>query len=123
MLLAVRPERIFHLAAATVVAGATGSVEELIATNLLGTVNLVEAAEAIPYRAMVTTGDSFEYTASHQPLREDGACEPDTAHGITKLGATHFAQNVARARGRPIVTLRLFRHMGPAIIRAVCCRV
>ena len=113
MFSAVRPEQIFHLAAATVVAGATGSVEELIDTNLLGTVNLVEAAEAIPYRAMITTGNSFEYSASRRPLREEDACEPNTAHGITKLGATQFAQNVARTRGRPIVTLQLFSTYGP----------
>ncbi len=110
---AVRPHRIFHLAAATVVAGTTGSVAELIEVNFLGTINLIEAAELVPYRSFVTTGDSFEYTASAFPLRENERCEPDTAHGITKLGATLFAQRVARERGRPIVILRLFSTYGP----------
>jgi nucleoside-diphosphate-sugar epimerase len=62
---------------------------------------------------MVTTGDSFEYAASSMPLSEDAHCEPSSAHGITKLGATLFAQKVARNRGRPIVTLRLFSTYGP----------
>jgi nucleoside-diphosphate-sugar epimerase len=113
LLVSLQPTRIFHLAAATVVAGATGSVEELIGTNLLGTINLIEAAEGIPYRALVTTGDSFEYTASLLPLREDEASEPDSAHGISKFGATLFAQSIARTRGRPIVSLRLFSTYGP----------
>lgn len=113
LLRTVRPERIFHLAAATVVAGVTGSAAELIDVNLLGTARLIDACEAIDYGALVTTGDSFEYTASFAPLREAGSCEPDTLHGITKLGATLYAERVARARHRPILTLRLFSTYGP----------
>jgi len=109
----IRPERIFHLAAATVVAGATGSAAELVEVNLLGTVGLIQACDAVGYQGLVTTGDSFEYTASARPLVEADRCEPDTLHGITKLGATLYAQAVARARSRPIVTLRLFSTYGP----------
>jgi nucleoside-diphosphate-sugar epimerase len=109
----VRPDQVFHLAAATVVAGATGSAAELIAVNLLGTVNLIEACETVDYASLITTGDSFEYSAGDRPLREADSCEPDTLHGITKLGATLFAQRVAESRGRPIVALRLFSTYGP----------
>jgi nucleoside-diphosphate-sugar epimerase len=113
ILQAVQPKRIYHLAAATVVAGTTGSVAELIGVNVLGTVNLIDAAEAVPYESLVTTGDSFEYSASIAPLGEDQPCAPDSAHGITKLAATLYAQRVARSRQRPIVTLRLFSTYGP----------
>jgi nucleoside-diphosphate-sugar epimerase len=109
----IRPERVFHLAAATVVAGATGSAAELIEVNLLGTVNLIQACDGAGYGGLVTTGDSFEYTASSRPLSEADRCEPDTLHGITKLGATLYASAVANARRRPIVTLRLFSTYGP----------
>lgn len=108
-----RPDYVFHLAAATIVAGATGTAEELIRVNLLGTVNLLEACEATGYQGMVTTGDSFEYSATDAPLRESSSCQPDTLHGITKLAATLQAQAVARDRGRPIVVLRLFSTYGP----------
>jgi len=110
---AVRPDLIFHLAAATVVAGSPGSSAELVGVNVLGTVNLLEACEAIDYRGLVTTGDSFEYSASHRPLSEMDACRPATLHGITKLAATLHAQAVAHAHQRPIVTLRLFSTYGP----------
>jgi nucleoside-diphosphate-sugar epimerase len=110
---AVRPTRIFHLAAATVVAGVAAAPAELIGVNLLGTVNLIQACEAVPYQAMVTTGDSFEYSARPMPLREDDICQPTSLHGITKLSATLHAQAVARARNRPIVVLRLFSTYGP----------
>src|SRR5689334_8029246 len=59
---AVRPEQVFHLAGATVVAGAASSPADLLAGNVLATVNLINACEAVDYRSLVTTGDSFEYT-------------------------------------------------------------
>jgi len=111
---AARPDCVFHLAAATVVAGATDPAGDLVGINLLGTVNLIDAGEETGYRAMVTTGDSFEYTPTLGRLSEEAACHPTGLHGITKLAATLQAQAVARERGRPIVTLRLFSTYGPA---------
>ncbi len=110
---AIRPDHVFNFAAATVVAGAAASPEELISVNLLGTVNLIAACEGVDYRSLVITGDSFEYSSSHEPLRESDACRPDSLHGITKLAATLHGRSVAATRGRPIVTLRLFSTYGP----------
>jgi nucleoside-diphosphate-sugar epimerase len=108
---AVRPEQIFHLASATVVAGAAAPSIELIETNLLGTINLIDACDAVDYQSLVCTGDSFEYAPSAEPLHESGVCEPETLHGISKLAATLYAK--AQSVGRPIVTLRLFSTYGP----------
>ncbi|MEO8667551.1 MAG: NAD(P)-dependent oxidoreductase [Bauldia sp.] len=110
---AARPDYVFHLAAATVVAGATDGAADLIAVNLLGTVNLIEACEAVGFRGMVTTGDSFEYTPSMHGLSEAAPSHATGLHGITKLAATLHAEAVAKERGRPIVTLRLFSTYGP----------
>ncbi len=111
---AARPDYVFHLAAATVVAGATDAAHELIGANLLGTVQLIEACDAVGYRGMVTTGDSFEYTPSPNRLSESAACHPTSLHGITKLAATLHARAVALEQQRPIVTLRLFSTYGPS---------
>ena len=113
LLRVVRPDRIFHLADATVVAGTTAGAGELLGVNLLGTVRLLEAAETVAYGGLVTTGDSFEYAPSREPLREGDVGLPESLHGITKLAATLQARAIARARGRPIVTLRLFSTYGP----------
>ena len=109
----VRPEYIFHLAASTVVAGTTAGAADLIGVNLLGTIHLLDACAAIDYRSLVTTGDSFEYSSTREPLAEDAACHPDTLHGISKLAATLYAQSIATTNARPIVTLRLFSTYGP----------
>ncbi len=109
----VRPENIFHLAAATVVAGSAAAAEALITVNTLGTVNLVDACGQVDYRALVSTGDSFEYSNGHQALAEASDCRPDSLHGISKLAATLYAQSVASTQGRPVVTIRLFSTYGP----------
>jgi nucleoside-diphosphate-sugar epimerase len=108
------PDFIFHLAAATVVAGKTDGASELITGNLLGTVNLIDACGERGYRGMVTTGDSFEYTPSKSRLSEASACYPTALHGITKLAATLQARATARVHELPIATLRLFSTYGPA---------
>ena len=109
----IRPDHVFHLAGATVVAGATGGPAELIATNFLGSVNLISACQAAGCKSLVLTGDSFEYTPSRLPLDEASGCQPESLHGITKLAATLYAQAAARAGGSPIVVLRLFSTYGP----------
>jgi nucleoside-diphosphate-sugar epimerase len=111
---AARPEYVFHVAGAPSVAGSPAPVSELVAVSLLGTVNLIDACEAIDYRALIHTGDAFEYGPSAEPLRECAPGQPDSLLSITKLAATLYAQGVARRCGRPIVSLRLFSSFGPA---------
>jgi nucleoside-diphosphate-sugar epimerase len=113
LLQSIRPQQIFHLAASTIVAGATGSASDLVNVNLLGTINLIAACESIDYQALITTGDSFEYSANTQPLAESSPCAPHNLHGITKLSATLHAQGVAHEHGRPILAMRLFSTYGP----------
>ena len=110
---AARPDYVFHLAAAPVVAGVTAGEADVVALNFLGTVNVIDACEGVDYLGLVTTGDAFEYGPSAGPMSESDVCRPDTLHGITKLRATFHAQAAARARGRPIVILRPFSIYGP----------
>jgi len=110
---AARPDYIFHLAAAPVIAGATAVDSDVVALNFLGTVNVIDACDGVDYLGLVTTGDAFEYGPSAEPMSESDVCRPDTLHGITKLRATFHAQAAARARGRPIVILRPFSIYGP----------
>jgi len=110
---AARPDYIFHLAAAPVIAGAPAGDSDVVALNFLGTVNVIDACDGVDYLGLVTTGDALEYGPSAEPMSESDVCRPDTLHGITKLRATFHAQAAARARGRPIVILRPFSIYGP----------
>ena len=110
---AARPDYVFHLAAASVIAGVTAGEADVVASNFLGTVNVIDACDTVDYLGLVTTGDAFEYGPKAAPMSESDVCRPDTLHGITKLRATLHAQAAARTRGRPIVTLRPFSVYGP----------
>jgi len=110
---AARPELVFHLASATVVAGSAAASQQLVTVNLGGTVNLLDACAGVDYAAFVTAGDSFEYAASHSPLSEASCPQPINLHGITKLASTIYAQSIAAAGRRPVMILRLFSTYGP----------
>ena len=106
------PEIVFHLAAdgaARHDAGAT----QLFATNVLGTLNLLDATEPLAYHRFVHIGGSSEYGPRAVPLRETDRLEPVTPYGASKAAATLAAQQYARAHGRPIAILRPFSVYGP----------
>jgi nucleoside-diphosphate-sugar epimerase len=112
LMASLKPDHVFHLAAATVVAGTTGGPAELIATNFLGSVNLIAACQEVAIRSLIVTGDSFEYTPSRSALGEGTGCQPESLHGITKLAATLQAQAIAHSQSKPIVVIRLFSTYG-----------
>jgi len=83
------------------------------AHNVDATVALLEAATAVRLRRFVHVGSSLEYDLRRSPLRESDAPAPLTVHGVTKAAASILAQYAARARGLPVVVLRLFTVYGP----------
>jgi nucleoside-diphosphate-sugar epimerase len=107
------PHYVAHLAAATMRAGTPAAAEEIVRTNLLGTINLIDACDDIEYLGFVNTGDAFEYGPKRRPAKESDACRPTGLDGRTKEMATLYAREAGLARGRPIVTLRLFSVFGP----------
>ncbi len=109
----VKPKGIFHLGAATVVSGLGVGSETMIATNVLGTANLMDAASSYPYDFFVTMGSFLEYGFKDHPIAESELCQPGELYGITKLLGTLYGQSLARSTGKPIVTLRLFTPYGP----------
>src|SRR6266852_6332249 len=88
---AIRPDYVFHLAAAPVIASVTAREADVVAFNFLGTVNLIDACESVDYLSLVTTGDAFEYGSTATLMSESDVCRPDTLHGLTKLRATFHA--------------------------------
>jgi len=111
----VKPRGIFHLAASTLASGRTAPLEELVPSNILGTINLINAVQKIDYDFFIHTGSFTEYGLKLDPLRESDRCEPPEIYSITKLASTLFAKEAGRGGKKPIVTLRLFTPYGPWI--------
>jgi nucleoside-diphosphate-sugar epimerase len=108
---ACRPEVVYHLATH----GAYPSQKDrraILATNLLGTANLLDALDGQGYRAFVHTGSSSEYGHKDGPMREADRLEPRTDYAVTKAAATLLCQAEAY-KGRPVATVRVFSAYGP----------
>lgn len=108
----VRPDWIFHLA----VYGAYPSQRtwtEMLQTNVIGTVNLVEACIEAGFESFVNTGSSSEYGFKDEAPAEVAALEPNSDYAVTKAAATLYCGFVARSRHVPIRTARLYSVYGP----------
>jgi nucleoside-diphosphate-sugar epimerase len=106
-----RPEIIYHLAAH----GAYPFQKDrgaIVATNLIGTANLLDALNDHDYQAFVYTGSSSEYGHKDGPMREGDVLEPRTDYAVSKAAATLLCQAEA-TKGRPVVTVRVFSAYGP----------
>ncbi|HZU72039.1 MAG TPA: SDR family NAD(P)-dependent oxidoreductase [Acidimicrobiales bacterium] len=108
----VRPEMIAHLAAFTHVGKSFQRVDENIATNVHGTVNLLLALGG-DYGRFVYTGTSEVYGDVEVPFRESGPVDPVSPYSVSKYAGERFSRMFQRAYGWPIVCLRPFNAYGP----------
>jgi nucleoside-diphosphate-sugar epimerase len=108
----IRPEVIFHLAQAGGYSWQT-NVREMLTTNCLACINLLQAAEEFGTRVLVNTGSSSEYGLKPYPTRETDCAEPNSDYAATKAAGTLYCQQWARRKGRPVPTLRLYSIYGP----------
>jgi dolichol-phosphate mannosyltransferase len=108
----IRPYWIFHLAAHGAYPSQT-DLDQMVATNIVGTVNLVSAALRVGFETLVNAGSSSEYGYKNHAPAEDEAIEPNSPYAVTKASATLFCRYIAQARRVKIPTLRLYSVYGP----------
>jgi dolichol-phosphate mannosyltransferase len=109
---AIRPDWIFHLAAYGAYSSQTG-IHHMAQTNLIGTINLLDACVAHGFAAFVNTGSSSEYGFTSHAATEADRLEPNSHYALTKAAATHYCRLTAQSRGLRIPTLRLYSVYGP----------
>lgn len=109
------PSHIFHLATSTIMSGKTADAKTLLATNIEGTINLMDAASHIGVSSFINMGSFLEYGPKNHPVTEDERCDPVELYAVTKLAATLYGQGLARRTGFPCITFRLFTPYGPGI--------
>jgi nucleoside-diphosphate-sugar epimerase len=109
---AARPARVFHLAAHGAYSWQTDA-ERILATNILGTLNVLEASLRHGCEAFVNTGSSSEYGFKDHPPSEDERPEPNSVYAVAKAAATMLAGHHGRTSEVRISTLRLYSVYGP----------
>lgn len=109
----LKPEIILHFAAYGAYQGNQQDINLTVNTNLLGTVNLINACSKINFKCFINTGSSSEYGAKDLPMKETDILEPNNFYGVTKAASTAYSQFIAKKNNSPILTMRLFSPYGP----------
>jgi dolichol-phosphate mannosyltransferase len=109
---AAKPEWVFHLAAYGAYSSQT-DWRRMIASNLLGTGNLVDACLQVGFDALVNTGSSSEYGYKNHAPSESEMLDPNSYYAVTKASATMYCRHTAQNRNVHIPTLRLYSVYGP----------
>lgn len=107
----IRPDWIFHLAAHGAYPTQT-DVREMVKTNLLSTINLLEAAFASGFDSFIHTGSSSEYGFKSSAPAETECPEPNSYYAVTKTSASMYCQHMGRSRNARIFTVRLYSVYG-----------
>jgi len=109
---AVRPEWVFHLAA---YGGSSWQKDErqMVESNLVSTIHLVNACAKTGVEVLVNTGTSSEYGYKDHAPKEDDWLEPNSGYALTKASATMYCRLRAQQDKLNIPTLRLYSAFGP----------
>ena len=114
-----KPVMIYHLAAQSSAAYSFENPGETFGSNVLGTVNLLEAVRALPpvlHPVILSVGSCEEYgpqDPSAYPLSEDTPLNPLSPYAVSKVSQTLLCRQYVRAWDLPIMTVRSFSHTGP----------
>jgi len=107
----IEPDIIYHTATYGGRPNQT-DVTRIMQTNLIGTINLIEACKKTSFDLFVNTGSSSEYGIKKKPMHEEDPLDPVNDYGISKSAATQYCRAIGRNEDLPIVTLRLFSPYG-----------
>lgn len=87
---------------------------EVAETNLIGTLNVLQACQDVAVDRLVHTSSSEVYgTAIQIPMNENHRLQGQSPYAASKIGADKLAESFYRAFNLPVVTLRPFNTYGP----------
>jgi GDP-4-dehydro-6-deoxy-D-mannose reductase len=110
------PEVVYHLAARTHVGDSWTSAQQVVETNVLGTLNVLDGARMAGARRVLVIGSAEEYglvAESSGRLTEDAPLRPFTPYGASKVGAAFLALQAYLGTGLETIRVRAFNHTGP----------
>lgn len=105
---------IFHLAALIAIPWSYEAPAAYVETNIVGTLNVLRAAQAAGVELFVHTSTSEVYgTAQYVPIDEGHPLQGQSPYAASKIGADKLAESFHLSFGMPVATLRPFNAYGP----------
>lgn len=109
----IQPDIIVNLAAISSVGASWGIPQLTIQVNVVGALNIMEAArKSISNPKVMFIGSSEEYIISDKPLTENTPLNASNPYGISKATQEHFAKLYREQYGLKIYCVRPFNHTG-----------
>ncbi len=105
---------VFHLGALISIPYSYLHPNEVVETNIIGTLNVLLAARQYPVQRIVHTSTSEVYgSALRVPIDENHPLQGQSPYSASKIGADKLAESFYCTYDLPVVTLRPFNTYGP----------
>jgi UDP-glucose 4-epimerase len=105
---------VFHLAALISIPYSYAAPESFVATNVGGTLNILQAARKAGCSRIIHTSTSEVYgTPDSLPIQEDHALKGQSPYSASKIGADKLCEAFASSFDTPVLILRPFNTYGP----------
>jgi GDP-4-dehydro-6-deoxy-D-mannose reductase len=112
-----QPDRIFHYAAQSYSQESLAAPHLTFETNVLGTLNVLEASRRLrPGAQVLVAGSSASYgliDAEKVPVSEEYRLRPTTPYGVSKAAQEMLALQYFDSYGLPVYVARFFLQVGP----------
>ena len=107
-------DAVLHLAALIGIPYSYIAPASYVATNVSGTLNVLEGCRQARVRRIIITSTSEVYgTALYTPIDENHPLQGQSPYSASKIAADKLAESYFRSYDVPVVTLRPFNTFGP----------
>ncbi len=106
-------EMVFHLAALIGIPYSYSAPASYVETNVIGTLNVVQAARDVGAKVVHTSTSEVYGTAQSIPIGEDHPIIGQSPYSASKIGADHIALSYHCSFGLPVAIARPFNTYGP----------
>jgi len=105
---------VFHLGALIGIPYSYANPADVVSTNVLGTMNVLQASLEFGVERVIQTSTSEVYgTARYIPMDEDHPLNPQSPYAASKVGSDKLAESFYKTYRLPVTILRPFNTYGP----------
>jgi len=106
-------DTVFHLGALISIPYSYMHPVETVQTNILGTMNILEACRKTSAKLVHTSTSEVYGTALRVPIDEDHPLQGQSPYSASKIGADKLVESYYRSFDVPAITIRPFNTYGP----------